>query len=241
MVDVFLFAVFPYLAVAVAIAVGLYRYFCDRFTYTSRSSQFLESRTLFWGSVPWHYAILLVLAAHLAAVLFPGAWSFLLADQLRLQMLEVTGLGLGLAALFGIGALAWRRFGDPRVRVVTSSADWLLLAILLAQVATGVYIALTQRWGSAWYLHTAVPWLWSLARLDPQVQYVAMLPWLTKMHFLGVFALLAVFPFTRLVHVVTVPLAYLWRPYQLVLWQRRAPAPGEVKPSKVAATFDDHR
>ena len=29
------------------------------------------------------------------------------------------------------------------------------------------------------------------------------------------------FPYTRLVHAITYPLAYLWRPYQVVLWNRR--------------------
>jgi nitrate reductase gamma subunit len=38
---------------------------------------------------------------------------------------------------------------------------------------------------------------------------------------LGGFLLIAVFPFTRLVHAVTVPITYLWRPYQVVIWNRR--------------------
>ncbi len=66
-----------------------------------------------------------------------------------------------------------------------------------------------------------MPWLVSLARLDPQTQYVTSLPWVVKLHMLGGFLLIALFPFTRLVHVVAVPIAYLWRPYQVVIWNRR--------------------
>jgi len=95
MIDLILFGIFPYVAVALAVAVGSYRYLVDRYSWSSHSSQFLESRVLFWGSVPWHYAILLILLAHLLAVLFPGSWGVLLGRPLRLYFLEVSGLALG--------------------------------------------------------------------------------------------------------------------------------------------------
>jgi len=84
----------------------------------------------------------------------------------------------------------------------------------------GFSIALIYRWGSDWYLHTAVPWLVSLAKFDPQTQYVTALPLLVKLHMLGGFVILALFPFTRLVHLVTFPITYLWRPIQVVIWNR---------------------
>ncbi len=158
------------------------------------------------------------------ALLFPGTWAALIAQPVRLYVLEVTGLGLGLGALIGLVLLTIRRLGNDRARVVTSPADWLLLIVLLLQVALGFWVALVYRWGSDWYLHTAVPWLVSLATLRPQTQYVTALPWLVKLHMLGGFLLLAIFPFTRLVHVVVLPLSYLWRPYQVVIWYRRPAA-----------------
>lgn len=220
MFDLVLFAAFPYVAVALAVLVGLLRYFVDRFSFSSLSSQFLESRTLFWGSVSWHYAILLVLAAHVLALMFPGSWAVLISEPVRLWALEVTGLALGLLAVVGLGVLFVRRLRDARVRAVTSVADWALLVVLLVQVALGVWVALVYRWGSDWYLHTAVPWLISLAALSPKVQYVTALPWAVKIHMLGGFVLIAVFPFTRLVHAVVPPVSYLWRPWQVVIWNR---------------------
>jgi nitrate reductase gamma subunit len=113
---------------------------------------------------------------------------------------------------------------------MTSALDWILLAALLAQMALGFWVALFYRWGSDWYVHTAVPWIVSLAQLQPRVEYVASLPWLVKLHMLGGFLIIALFPFTRLVHLVTFPLTYLWRPYQVVIWNRRPRLAPERRP-----------
>ncbi len=104
---------------------------------------------------------------------------------------------------------------------MTSRIDWLLLALLLVQVATGVIIAFSLRWGGVWYLHTAVPWLRSLLTLQPDVHYLAVLPVVVKLHAFNAFLLIALFPFSRLVHVISVPLSYLSRPLQVVVWYAR--------------------
>jgi len=150
MFDLILFGVFPYVAVSLALAVGFYRYAIDRYSWSSQSSQFLESRVLFWGSVPWHYAILLILLAHLLAFLFPAGWGGVLGRPLRLYLLEVSGLALGLVTVVAVALLILRRATNDRVATVTSVVDWILLVVLLVQVATGVYIAFTLRWGAVW-------------------------------------------------------------------------------------------
>ncbi len=223
MFDIFFFAVFPYLTVAVAILGGIWRYRADRFSYSSQSSQFLENRALFWGSVAWHYGIIVVLLAHIAALAFSGPWADLVANPARLYALEVIGLALGFAAFLGLVVLVARRFDDRRVAAVTSPADWLLLAVLVAQVGLGLAVALAYRWGSDWYVHTIEPWIASLFQLQPEVELMGRLPVVVQLHALGGFLLVALFPFTRLVHVVTVPVTYLWRPYQVVIWNRRTP------------------
>jgi len=135
----------------------------------------------------------------------------------------VIGLALGLGALLGLIVLISRRFDDRRVAAVTSPADWLLLAVLLAQVVLGVVVALAYRWGSDWFVHTIEPWIASLFQLQPDVELMGRLPLVVQLHALGGFLLVALFPFTRLVHIVTVPITYLWRPYQVVIWNRRPP------------------
>lgn len=216
-----LFAVIPYLAVAIAIVGGIARYRVDRFSYSSQSSQFLESRALFWGSVFWHYGILAILAAHVLAVMFWDPWAVLVGDPNRLYALEVVGLALSLLALAGLALLIVRRIAVRRVTAVTTTMDWVLLVVLAVQVILGVWVALGYRWGSDWYVYTVVPWLHSLVKLDPQVEYVVNLPTVVKAHAVLGFAIVALFPFTRLVHVVTYPVTYLWRSYQVVIWNRR--------------------
>ena len=213
-----LFAVFPYAAIVLAVVVGIYRYQSDRFSYSSFSSQFLEKRQLFWGSVAWHYGILIVLLAHLLAALFPRFWATVISTPVRLYVLEVTGHALAVMTIIGLAVLIVRRMRNARISIVTSPMDWVLLVLLLGQVVLGLWVALFFRWGADWYLHTAVPWLASLVMLDPQIQFVTALPFVVKFHMLGGFILIAIFPFTRLVHLVTFPIAYLWRPVQVVIW-----------------------
>lgn len=224
MSDNVLFVAFPYLSVVLAVLVGLYRYFSDRFSYSSFSSQFLENRTLFWGSAPWHYGLIVILLIHLIALIFARGWQALIAEPVRLYTLEIIGLAAALMVIVAFILLAIRRLRNAKIFTVTSAMDWVLLAVLLAQVILGFWIALFYRWGSDWYLHTAVPWLISLLKLRPNAEFVTALPWAVKLHMLGGFLLIALFPFTRLVHMVTFPITYLWRPYQVVIWNRRTRA-----------------
>jgi nitrate reductase gamma subunit len=235
--DSVLFVVFPYIAVILAVGVGLHRYLSGRYTYSSLSSQLLENRKLFWGSVPWHYGITLILLAHLLAWLFPGSAAAILSNGTRLFIFEAVGLALALFAALGIIVLIIRRLPtDSRARSVTSGMDWVLLFFLLVQVFTGMGIALFDRWGSLWYLSTAIPWLWSLLRLHPDTSTVVALPGLIQFHFVWGFAIILLFPFSRLVHIFTIPIEYLWRPYQIVIWyrkprrERRLIAPGPAQP-----------
>ncbi len=221
MTDGLLFVALPYAAVLIAVVMTVYRYRNNRFSYSSLSSQLLENNVLSWASVAWHYAIVLILIAHVLAAAFPGAWAALLGGQLRLYVMEITGMGLALMAIVGMALFIWRRLTRPRVRVVTTPGDWVLLVMLLAQVVLGFVTAFAYRWGALWYLHTAAPWLQSLVRLDPDPSTVAMLPWLVKLHFVGGFLLIALVPFTRLVHALVFPVEYLWRPYRVIVWNRR--------------------
>jgi nitrate reductase gamma subunit len=174
--------------------------------------------------VPWHNAIILVLLGHLVAVFLPGSVAALLGSATRLVVVEVTGLALGLLALVGLLVLMVRRL---RLGAVTVPLDWVVMLLLLLQVATGVTVAWSLRWGLAWFPFVATPWLASLARLQPRTDLMASLPMVVKIHAVNAFVLVALLPFTRLVHIVTVPLGYLWRLPQLVIWRRAPTATGE--------------
>ncbi|MGE5644934.1 MAG: respiratory nitrate reductase subunit gamma [Acidobacteriota bacterium] len=237
-----LFIVFPYLAVIAAVGAGLYRWFTNRYTYSSLSSQLLENNKLFWGSVPWHYGITLILLAHLFGWIFPGAAGYILGGPARLAVFELAGLALAFWTIFGLVVLIVRRLPtDSRTRAVTSGMDWVLLFFLLVQVLTGAAIALFDRWGSLWYLSTAVPWLRSLVTLSPDISTVAALPAMIQFHFIWGFATILLIPFSRLVHIFPLPIGYLWRPYQVVIWnreRRRSEAPMAARSTAAAGAND---
>lgn len=223
MIDVFLFIILPYIAIAVAVVGTIWRYVTNRFSFSTISSQFLEGRQLFWGSVPWHWGIITVLLGHLFVVLFPMAVKGFISAPVRLYLIEGTGFALGMLLLFGLILLLFRRATSARIRTVTSTLDVVLLVLLLVQAVAGLGIAIFYRWGVSWALQTAVPWMWSLASLSPKVEYMADLPVLVKIHAVNATVLIGIFPFTRLVHLLTIPVNYLIRPYQKVIWYRRQP------------------
>ncbi|HEX5473603.1 MAG TPA: respiratory nitrate reductase subunit gamma [Vicinamibacterales bacterium] len=229
--DIVLFAVFPYVAVITAIAAGTVRYTRNRYSYSSLSSQLLENRKLFWGSVPWHYGITAILLAHLLAWLLPGAAHAVLGRGAQVFTWEALGLALAVYAFVGLVILVARRLPpEARARRTTSSMDWILLFLLLVQVFSGMLIALFYRWGGQWYLSTAAPWLWSLVTLQPRVSAVAALPAPIRLHIVVGFLLILLFPMSRLVHIAVPPITYLWRPYQVVVWRRRPAATGGGQP-----------
>lgn len=232
MLDNLFFIILPYAAVTLAIVVSVQRYFKRGFTYSSLSSQFLEGDELFYGSVPWHIGILIVLTGHVIGFAIPRQVLWFNGVPARLYVLETTGLLFGLLAFVGIVSLIVRRVISPRIRAVTSLMDVVVLLVLLVQVALGVYTALFYRWGSSWYATSAVPYLRSLFVLQPDLKMIAPLPMAVKAHIVNAYIFLAILPFSRLVHMLVVPIQYLWRPYQVVIWnwdrrrhQRHAPKP----------------
>ncbi len=221
MLDTFLFVVFPYIAVALAIAVSLYRYFSNRYSFSSLSSQFLESERLYMGSVLWHYGIVPTLLIHLGGFTVPRLMAAFHSTPELLYLTELAGKVLALMALTGLILLIFRRLKASKIRIVTTPMDWIVLLLLLNQIILGLWTAFFYRWGAAWYLHTATPWVASLATFQPQPEFVASLPLVPKLHFINATLLIALFPFSRLVHLVTFPITYLWRRFQVVIWNRR--------------------
>lgn len=223
--DALLFGVLPYVALTVFLLGSIARYRGWRYSYSSLSSQFLENRQHFWGLVPFHYGILVVLTGHLVAFLIPRsvlAWN---AQPLRLYVLEVSALAFGVLTVIGLAAAVWRRITVGRVRRVTNTRDWVLFAMLGVQIVTGVLVAMLYPWGSSWFAATAAPYLWSLVFLRPDLTAMAAMPWLVKTHIVTAFVLVGYTPFSRLVHVLVAPLPYLWRKPQVVRWYR---GPGVV-------------
>lgn len=226
--NILFFQIFPYMAIIVAIVATVYRYVYRPFSISSLSSQLLERKKLFWGSISFHWGIVIILAFHLLAVLFPKALTLWNSVPLRLYLLEFSGLALGAWSLVGLVVLIWRRAGSKRIRVVSTPMDMVVLILLLLSVVTGVITATVYRYGSYWFTGIFSPYLRSIFTLQPRPELLTPLPLMIQLHVLNFFVLLAIFPFSRLVHIITYPIGYLVRPWQIVVRNRKMqPADGE--------------
>ena len=215
-----LFVIFPYVAITLALVGTVVRWRTRPFSVSSLSSQLLERRQLFWGSPAFHWGIILILLAHLAVLLVPQGFEAWNRVPLRLYALEITGFALGVWALLGLAILIYRRASNAKIRAVSTRMDWVVLALLVLQIASGLWIAAGYRFGSSWAPSVVVPYIKGLLLLQPKPELVAYGPLALKLHICAFFALLAVFCFSRLPHLLPVPLGYLARPWQLVIEAR---------------------
>ncbi len=216
--DFFFFSAYPYIAIIVFLVGTTYRYRETGFKVTSLSAQFLEGKQGFWGTVPFHFGILMVFLGHMAAFLMPSSVLSWNSDPVRLIAHEGLSFTFAVALAVGLVALIIRRMTHPRLKVVTTRMDYFVEFVLLTQVLLGCWIALGYRWGSSWFAADLSPYLWSILKLSPQTDAVVAMPTVIKAHIVGAFSILLIFPFTRLVHIVVAPFHYLWRPYQVVIW-----------------------
>jgi nitrate reductase gamma subunit len=226
----FLFGIYPYIALSVAIFGSIARYERDPFTWKSSSSQLLRRKQLIVGSVLFHVGVLVIFFGHLIGLLTPiQVFDALGVSHGAKQLLAVVAGGIaGVMALVGGGMLFHRRWTDPRIRKTSSFADIAILAMLLAQLVLGVgTITISLQHLDGHEMTKFMAWAQGIWTFDGQAaSYIADVHWLFKMHlFLGL-TIFLVFPFTRLVHMLSVPLRYFIRPgYQIVRSRRQEPLP----------------
>jgi nitrate reductase gamma subunit len=233
--DLLLFVALPYTSLVLLVVGSVWRFRADPFSYSALSSQVLESRRLVWGSVPWHLAILVIFFGHLLPIVFPGLWLALVAHRPVLLTVETIGVAAAVLALAGLLVLVARRLLSPRLQRVTSVMDLTVAGLLFAQVAVGLGVALTHRWGSRWAAGTLAPYLLGLLTFRPDLTWVTGMPPLVKLHLFGAWIIFALVPFTRLVHAFSVPLSYLTRAPQKVVWATRRPLDPRTQAALAAA------
>lgn len=217
-VDNFMLVVLPYVALATFLTGSIYRYRTRKFQVSSLSSQFLEGRKLFYGSVPFHWGVLFIFSGHLIAFSIPRAVLAWNSQPVRLMVLEITAFIFGISMLVGLINLMIRRYTTPRLKPVTNIMDLVIYVLLILQTFAGLWIAYNFRWGSSWFSTLLTPYLYSIFKFQPDATAVALLPWTVKLHIAGAFLIIGVLPFSRLIHMLVLPLNYIWRPYQQVIW-----------------------
>lgn len=218
MVDTFLFMVLPYFALGLFVIGSIYRYTKRGYQVSSLSSQFLEGKKLFWGSQPFHWGMLILFLGHLTAFLFPRAILAWNGEPVRLLILEFSSFAFGLSALLGLILLIWRRLTTKTLLVVANKMDMVVYTVLLTQVISGLGVAFFVRWGSSWFSSVLTPYLRSIFAFDPDINAVSEMPWPIQLHIVSAFVIIGIIPFTRFMHFLVAPIDYIWRRYQLVIW-----------------------
>ena len=216
-VDVLLWVVFPYVAAASFIIGHLLRYRYDQYGWTSRSSQLYENKLLKWGSPLFHYGMLAVIAGHVVGLLIPREWLEFVGITEHLYHLGATWLGTlaALVTIAGMVILLTRRGAIRRVARVTTPMDVVMYLFLAASIIFGtIAVVQFQVLGAGYdYRGSVSPWTRSLILFQPDVSLISGVPFVFQLHVLASTALFLIWPFTRLVHVLSVPIGYLFRPY----------------------------
>jgi nitrate reductase gamma subunit len=209
------FGYYPYIALAVLAIGSILRFDREQYTWRTGSSQLLRRKQLVLGSVLFHLGILAIFAGHFVGLLTPLAvWETLGVTHGAKQMLAIIAGGVaGVFCLIGGLLLLHRRLFDPRIRANSSFGDTAILAILLVQLCLGlatISISLEHRDGEEMvkFMH----WAQGIFTFQPgAADYVADAHWIFKAHLTLGLTILLVFPFTRLVHMLSAPIWYLNR------------------------------
>ncbi len=222
-----LFGIYPYIALVVLILGSVIRYDREPYTWRSGSSQLLRRRQLIWGSVLFHLGVLFIFAGHLVGLLTP----IVIFDTLGIshsakQLLAVVAGGIaGTMAIIGATLLVHRRLFDPRVRASSSTTDTLIIILLWMQLFLGLStIPTSLAHLDGHEMVKFMSWAQGIFTFNPQAaSYIADAALVFKLHlFLGL-TIFLLFPFTRLVHMLSAPVRYLWRPgYQVVRQRNRS-------------------
>lgn len=213
----------PYIAITIFVVGHVWRYRRDKFGWTTRSTQLLESRWLAWGSNLFHYGALAAIAGHVLGILIPASVTAAVGiDQEKYHVLSaVAGTAAGLVCGGGLLLLVWRRLGFERVWKTTTYVDMATYVLLMVIIALGLIDTLwfNTIHGGYDYRHTVAVWFRGIFLLDPRPELMATAPLVYQLHAATAWLLFALWPFSRLVHAWSLPFQYIGRPY--ILYRRR--------------------
>jgi len=220
----FLFAVYPYICLAVFLMGSLARFDRDQYTWKSDSSQMLRKGNLGWASVMFHAGILFLFFGHAVGMLTPTAVYSLFITPAQKQMLAIVAGGVaGVVCFIGLSGLIWRRMTDPRIRYTSHRTDLAILWILWVQLSLGLVtlpFSLGHSDGSMMLILSH--WAQGIVTFNPDAAGLVNMAWPYQVHIVLGLTIFLLFPFSRLVHVWSGfgSVSYLLRPYQLVRSRR---------------------
>jgi nitrate reductase gamma subunit len=211
-----LWVAFPYACLAIFVVGHFWRYRYDKFGWTTRSSQLYESRLLRLGSPLFHFGILFVLMGHVMGLGVPKAWTEAVGISEGAYHAMAVGIGsiAGVCTIAGMAILIYRRRTVGPVFSATTKMDKAMYLVLATVIGLGLLnTAVANMFGHYDYREGVSVWFRGIFLFSPQPELMAAAPIGFQLHAIAAFALFALWPFTRLVHVFSAPLGYLWRPY----------------------------
>lgn len=220
MLNKIMFGLYPYVAVTVCLVGCWIRFDREQYSWKTGSSQLLRGKNFRIASNLFHVGIILILMGHVVGLLTPEAiYHHVITTQAKQILAMVSGGFFGILCLVGLLMLIQRRMTDPRIRNTGTTSDIALLFLLLAQLVLGLstIVASTQHLDGSVMVMLA-NWAQSIVLLQPQQAADAIAPVgvVYKLHVLLGMTLILIVPFTRLVHVISAPVWYLGRRYQIV-------------------------
>lgn len=231
-----LWVALPYLSIVLLIGGLIWRYRTDQFGWTSRSSQWHEKAILRWASPLFHFGILFVALGHVIGLVIPPTWTATLGISEHAYHLFATipGAIAAVMTVIGLAGLLYRRLVVKSVRLATTRMDIVTYVLLCIPIALGAAATFgVQVFGPAYgydYRETISVWFRSIPALHPRPEVMAGVPLVYKLHVISGMLLFCVWPFTRLIHVLSAPVGYVTRPH--VVYRSRAPkvtAPSDIK------------
>jgi nitrate reductase gamma subunit len=212
--DTFLWVLLPYIALTSFVVGHVWRYRRDAYRWTARSTQLLERRLLLVGSFAFHLGILGVIAGHVIGILVPKSWTDAVgvSEGLYHWVAIVAGGAAGLLLCLGAAVLVYRRLKIDRIRATTLRSDWVMYPLLLSTIVLGMLCTFLGGLIDGYdYRETVSPWFRSVFTLDPKGSLMLEAPFVYQAHVTIAWLLYAVWPYTRLVHVWSIPVGYLTR------------------------------
>ncbi|QFX96837.1 respiratory nitrate reductase subunit gamma [Acidithiobacillus thiooxidans] len=219
--NIFLFGIYPYIAGTIFLLGSIIRYEREQAGWTSYSSQILASkRYMMWASNLWHIGILTLFLGHFTGFL-TDTLEWLGLDPVEHQWLAASaGITAGVVAMVGGVMLLLRRVLDPKVRYASRPMDIIILVWLLITLCFGLgtqFISVPEViHDHVQNMEILIHYVRSIAEFQANPQLIINIPLIYKIHMFCGFTVFLLFPFSRLVHIWTVPLNYVVRPYQLV-------------------------
>jgi respiratory nitrate reductase gamma subunit len=224
---ILLWVILPYAAVAVFLVGLWWRYRADQFGWTSGSTQIFERRILGWAGPLFHYGALAAIGGHVIGLLVPKSFTEAIgmSESTYRWFSAIAGAVAGAVCVVGFVGLVYRRVTNVRVRRTTSRTDLAVYTLLVVLIGLGCWLTFAHNLATATpydYRESISTWWRSLFILQPDVAAATEAETIYQVHAITAWAFWALFPFSRLVHALSIPVQYLGRPY--ILYRCRYPA-----------------